>query len=44
MRLLYISTLELQENYGETIPRYAILSDTWGDEGVFSTAAGIEIE
>ena len=31
MRLLYTSTLELQEYYGETIPRYAILSHTWGD-------------
>ena len=31
MRLLHTSTLELHEFYGEAIPKYAILSHTWGD-------------
>ena len=30
MRLLHTSTLELHEFYGEVIPKYAILSHTWG--------------
>ena len=34
MRLLHTSTLKLQEFYGEVIPKYAILSHTWGDEEV----------
>ena len=34
MRLLRTSTLEVHEYYGENIPRYAILSHTWGDEEV----------
>ena len=31
MRLLHTSTLELHEFYGEVIPKYAILSHTWGE-------------
>ena len=34
MRLLHTSTLELHEFYGEVIPKYAILSHTWGEEEV----------
>ncbi len=34
MRLLHTSTLELHESHGEVIPRYAILSHTWGEEEV----------
>ena len=31
MRLLHTSTLELHEFYGDVIPKYAILSHTWGE-------------
>jgi hypothetical protein len=34
MRLLNSHTLELHEYWGRNIPRYAILSHTWGDEEV----------
>ena len=34
MRLLHTSTLELHEFYGDVIPKYAILSHTWGEEEV----------
>ena len=31
MRLLHTSTIELHEFYGDVIPKYAILSHTWGE-------------
>ena len=34
MRLINCSTLQLEEFIGTNIPRYAILSHTWGDEEV----------
>jgi hypothetical protein len=34
MRLINCETLELEEFFGSNIPRYAILSHTWGDEEV----------
>ncbi len=34
MRLLHTSTLRLREFYGDRTPEYAILSHTWGEEGV----------
>jgi hypothetical protein len=34
MRLINCSTFELKEFFGGNIPRYAILSHTWGDEEV----------
>lgn len=34
MRLLYTSTLKLEEFIGSNIPPYAILSHTWGNEEV----------
>ncbi|KAI4677366.1 uncharacterized protein J4E88_007174 [Alternaria novae-zelandiae] len=34
MRLINCSTLKLKEFFGTNIPRYAILSHTWGDEEV----------
>ncbi|KAK4224353.1 hypothetical protein QBC38DRAFT_538529 [Podospora fimiseda] len=34
MRLLYTDRIHLIEVYGSNIPRYAILSHTWGDEEV----------
>ncbi|CAN9217397.1 unnamed protein product [Alternaria alternata] len=34
MRLINCSTLQLEEFFGHNIPRYAILSHTWGDEEV----------
>jgi len=34
MRLINCSTLQLEEFFGTNIPRYAILSHTWGDEEV----------
>ena len=34
MRLLSTSTLQFHEFHGESIPEYAILSHTWGDEEV----------
>jgi hypothetical protein len=34
MRLINCSTLKLEEFFGYDIPRYAILSHTWGDEEV----------
>ncbi|KAI0841476.1 HET-domain-containing protein [Hypoxylon sp. FL0890] len=34
MRLINVQTLELEEFIGNCIPRYAILSHTWGDEEV----------
>lgn len=34
MRLINIRTLELEEYFGDKIPRYAILSHTWGEEEV----------
>lgn len=34
MRLLHSSTLKLKEFRGNQIPKYAILSHTWGDEEV----------
>ncbi|KAI4909904.1 uncharacterized protein J4E92_010520 [Alternaria infectoria] len=34
MRLINCSTLQLEEFFGANIPRYAILSHTWGDEEV----------
>ncbi|KAL1835950.1 hypothetical protein VTJ49DRAFT_5842 [Mycothermus thermophilus] len=32
MRLVNVHTLELEEFIGDSIPRYAILSHTWGDQ------------
>jgi hypothetical protein len=34
MRLLNVNTRRLEEFFGDTIPRYAILSHTWGQEEV----------
>ncbi|KAF2029556.1 HET-domain-containing protein [Setomelanomma holmii] len=34
MRLINCSTLQLEEYFGDKVPRYAILSHTWGDEEV----------
>lgn len=34
MRLINAETLKLEEFIGEDIPRYAILSHTWGDDEV----------
>src|SRR5438034_11394513 len=34
MRLINVETYELHEFFGEKIPKYAILSHTWGDEEV----------
>ena len=34
MRLINCSTLQLEEFFGTNIPRYAILSHTWGDKEV----------
>ncbi|KAB2099551.1 hypothetical protein AG0111_0g12110 [Alternaria gaisen] len=34
MRLINCSTLQLEEFFGDNIPRYAILSHTWGGEEV----------
>jgi hypothetical protein len=34
MRLINCSTLQLEEFFGDNVPRYAILSHTWGDEEV----------
>jgi hypothetical protein len=34
MRLINCKTLNLEEFFGDKIPRYAILSHTWGDEEV----------
>ncbi|KAK4450610.1 heterokaryon incompatibility protein-domain-containing protein [Podospora aff. communis PSN243] len=34
MRLINTKTLELSEFFGDAIPKYAILSHTWGDEEV----------
>lgn len=34
MRLLHAKTLDLKESYTEMLPRYAILSHTWGVEEV----------
>lgn len=34
MRLIDVETYEIREFFGDKIPRYAILSHTWGDEEV----------
>lgn len=34
MRLLNVHTLRPSEFYGESLPEYAILSHTWGDDEV----------
>jgi hypothetical protein len=34
MRLINVKTLAFEEYYGENIPSYAVLSHTWGSEGV----------
>ncbi|KAH8194738.1 hypothetical protein TruAng_011096 [Truncatella angustata] len=34
MRLINVKTLELHEYFGDSIPQYAILSHTWGDQEV----------
>ena len=34
MRLINTTTLALSEFFGESIPEYAILSHTWGEEEV----------
>ena len=34
MRLINTGTLVLEEYFGDQIPKYAILSHTWGDEEV----------
>lgn len=34
MRLLNAQTLELVESFGQNVPRYAILSHTWGEQEV----------
>lgn len=34
MRLINTQTLDLEEYYGSSIPQYAILSHTWGDDEV----------
>ncbi|KAI0134574.1 heterokaryon incompatibility protein-domain-containing protein [Xylariales sp. AK1849] len=34
MRLLHAKTLRFKEHIGNNVPRYIILSHTWGDEGV----------
>jgi hypothetical protein len=34
MRLLHTETLQLHEFFGANIPPYAILSHTWGEDGV----------
>jgi hypothetical protein len=31
MRLLHSASLEMRDFYGDQIPKYAILSHTWGD-------------
>lgn len=32
MRLINTKSLKLEEYFGDDIPRYAILSHTWGDD------------
>ena len=35
MRLLHTNALEVHEFHGQVIPKYAILSHTWGEEELF---------
>jgi hypothetical protein len=34
MRLLHVDTYKLEEFFGDKIPKYTILSHTWGEEEV----------
>ncbi len=42
MRLINIETLKLEEFFGDDIPRYAILSHTWGAPGVEVTLQDVQ--